>query len=454
MVPKGTGAKSPMRLRGWQVQLVSTLLDDRPKLALWVVPRGSGKSTLTAGLALSHVFDSGIEGARAVVVAQDERSSLRLLATAQRMVELNEDLASRCRVYKDRIVVERTDSQVIALPGESHRIEGSEATLGICDEIGVVRRDAYESLLHSTGKSPAAQLLAIGTPSPPSWREASPMLDLVLDGRARPDDADFRLVEWSGDITHPVDCTHCWETANPGLDDLVSREHLRASLPPRSRESEFRRARLAEWVEHDDASFLPPGTWDTLSTGQPVPDGSTVVLALDGSFNGDSTALLAGTVDVHPHFDVIGLWESREDDPGWRVPILEVEQTIRDAFKRFTVVELTADPFRWARTLQLLESEGFPVTEFNQTPARLTPATTDTYQAAINGELSHSGNRDLARHVANAVVTEDARGVRLAKEKRGSRRRIDLAVTLVMAHSRATWRATRKTRRKTRSFAA
>jgi len=454
LVPKGTGAKFALRPRRWQLALVSTMLDDpRPKLGLWVLPRGSGKSTLTAALALWHIFDSGLEGARAVVVAQDERSALRMLATATRMVETSDELSSRCRVYRDRIVVERSDSQMVALPGEAHRIEGEDASLAICDEIGVVRRDAFESLLHSTGKRRESQLLAIGTPSPPSWRDISPMLDLVLDGRSRPDDPDFALVEFSGDITHPVDCSHCWEAANPGLDDLVHREHMRAALPPRSRESEFRRARLGEWVEHDDAGFLPAGTWGKLNTGEEIPWGADVVVSLDGSFNGDSTALLIATVSQHPHVGVLGLWESKDEDSSWRVPILDVEQTIRDATKTYRVVEIVADPFRWARTLQILESEGLPVVEFNQNPARMTPATVDCYQACINGELTHSGNPDLARHVANAVVTEDARGVRLAKEKRGSRRRIDLAVTLVMAHSRATWRATRKTtRRRTRSF--
>lgn len=442
VTPKGSGAKGPLRLRPWQVDLVSTLLDaPRPKIALWSLPRGQGKSSLTAALALDHVFGD-VEGARAVVVAQDERAATRMLSTVARMVELCPDLASRVRVYRDRIVVERTDSQMVALPGEAHRIEGEDASLGICDEVGFVRRDAFESLLHSTGKRAEAQLLAIGTPSPPVWREASPMLDLVLDGRAHPDVADFRLVEYGGDIAHPVDCPHCWAAANPGLGDLVDAEQLRASLPPRSRESEFRRARLGEWVEQDDSAFLPPGLWSTLSTGTGVPDGSDVVLALDGSFNGDATALLAG------------LWEPPARDSGYRVPILDVEDAIRAAARRWRVVEVVADPFRWARTLQLLGSEGLPVVEFPQTPARLTPATTDTYQACVNREVTHSGHPDLARHVANAVVTEDARGVRLAKEKRDSHRRIDLAACLVMAHSRATWRATRRPpRRRVAAFA-
>jgi phage terminase large subunit-like protein len=105
--------------------------------------------------------------------------------------------------------------------------------------------------------------------------------------------------------------------------------------------------------------------------------------------------------------------------------------------------------------LQALEAERLPVVEFPHSPSRLTAATTDLYSAAVNGRMSHSGNPKLAAHVSAAVIIEDPRGMRLAKALRyRSALKIDLAACLVMAHSRATWRATRKTRKKTRSFAA
>ncbi|MGK2855213.1 MAG: hypothetical protein ACSLE3_14110, partial [Microbacteriaceae bacterium] len=137
------------------------------------------------------------------------------------------------------------------------------------------------------------------------------------------------------------------------------------------------------------------------------------------------------------------------------VPVAEVEQTIRDSCRRWRVVEIIADPFRWTRTLQALESEKLPVVEFPHSPARLTAATGDLYSAAINGLMSHSGDLQLAEHVAAAIITEDARGIRLAKASRSrAARKIDLAACLVMAHSRATWRATHKKRKRVRSFAA
>ncbi|WP_347956873.1 terminase TerL endonuclease subunit, partial [Gordonia aichiensis] len=130
-----------------------------------------------------------------------------------------------------------------------------------------------------------------------------------------------------------------------------------------------------------------------------------------------------------------------------------VEDEIRKACSRWNVVEIVADPFRWTRTLQVLESERLPVVEFPHSPSRLTAATGDLYSAALNGKISHSGDSTLAAHIGAAVIVEDARGIRLAKTSRSRKaRKIDLAACLVMAHSRATWRATRHTRKKVRSF--
>src|SRR5699024_12429976 len=95
----------------------------------------------------------------------------------------------------------------------------------------------------------------------------------------------------------------------------------------------------------------------TLSTGGEIAYRVRVGMALDLYSNGDATSLVVSTVDKHPHLDVAGLWEPPDGDESWRVPILEVEQTIRDACRKWDVVEVTADPFRWARTLQLLNSE-------------------------------------------------------------------------------------------------
>jgi hypothetical protein len=162
-----------------------------------------------------------------------------------------------------------------------------------------------------------------------------------------------------------------------------------------------------------------------------------VVLGFDGSHNSDSTAVVAVSCGPIPHIDVVSCWERPETaGEDWKVPVLDVEQAIRAACRRWNVKEIVADPFRWQRSLQLLADEGLPIVEFPQTTSRMTPATQRFYEAVLNHGLTHSGDPRLARHVGNAVLKVDSRGQRITKETKYSSRKIDLAVSAVMALDR------------------
>jgi phage terminase large subunit-like protein len=284
------------------------------------------------------------------------------------------------------------------------------------------------------GKQAASVVLAIGTPGPE--------LENTVLGRLRTyalDHPDDQLVVWrehsaAGFEDHPVDCRHCWKLANPALRDFLAEDGLVACLPPKMREASFRRARLCQLTDQLEDAWLPPSAWAQVTeVDHLIPERAEVVLAFDGSFNGDTTVLVVATVDQRPHIDLVELWEPA----GRQVPVVDVEDAIRAACRRWRVLEIAADPFRWARSLQLLDGEGLPVVEDPQSPGRMAPATARFYEAVINGALTHSGDSRLARHVGNAVLREDARGARLAKERRDSSRKIDAAVASVMAHDRA-----------------
>lgn len=452
--PKGKGALKPMKLRPWQVDLVGSVLDpvQRPRTAGWCLPRGQGKSTLIAALGLYDLM-LGEVGASVVVAAVDERQAGIVFKTAARMVELSPELESRVQRYADRLVVPGRGSTFQVLPASPASLEGLDPTLAIVDEIGVVNRAVWEVIALAQGKREQSTLIGIGTPGPdPHDSVLSSLRDY---NRAHPEDKSqvYREFSAAGFEHHPADCVHCLELANPALDDFLFRDAVNALLPPKTRESTFRRARLCQFVTESTGSFLPEGKWESLSTGEDVPDGADVVVSLDGSFNSDATAVVVATVGMQPHFDVVGLWEPPVGDPSYRVPVEDVEDAIRAACKRWNVVEVIADPFRWTRTLQVLAKEGLPIVEFPWSTSRITPATTDFYSACINGGLTHSGDADFARHIGNAIVLETVRGVRLDKSRRSNTRHIDLSAAAFMAHSRATWRAMRKTKkRKVGSF--
>lgn len=432
-----------MRLREWQRELIHGAFGDpRPRLALWSLPRGQGKTTLAAALGLFHLFDDE-EGSRVYVVAVDERQARLTFDAATRMVELSEPLSKRVQLFKDKIVVPRTGSVFQVLSATPANLEGLDPSLMILDEIGVMDRRTYEVAALASGKREHSLTLCIGTPSPDA--SDSVMYDLRAYALANPDDASLHFREFAAPEGCDIADEAAWAVANPALGDFLHVDAMRALLPPKTREATFRRARLGQWVVSADDVWVTPTEWAERCTGEVIEDGSDVVLALDGSFSQDSTGLVVCRIGAVPHLDVAGHW-ANPGDPGWRVDVLAVEDVIREACRRWRVAEVTADPYRWQRSLQVLAREGIRVSEFPQSAQRMTPATIGLREAITNSAVTHSGAPNLAEHVSNARVAEDHRGTRLRKVSQHSEKRIDLAVCAVMAHARALHYANRPQR--------
>lgn len=447
VTPRGKGAKSAFRPRDWQLDMCRPLFEGTAHTNVWVVPRGNGKSGLVAALALHHLFTFG-EGARVMVVAQNDRSAARLLKTAARMVELNEELAARAQVFKDKIRVPGTDSEFVAVASEQSAVEGEDLTLAIVDEVGFTARDVFEATVLSTGKRPGSKVLAIGTPSTPRMRDQSPLWDLVVAGRAG--DPTVSLVEYGAPDGCAVDDEDAWKVANPALDDWLGRDEVRAMLPPKTRESEFRRARLGQWVTQSGESFMPAEAWKAAARpGVVIPERTPVILALDGSQRWDATVLVMASVSPKPHLEVAGWWFG-DDDPDYEVSHAAVEARVLEIASRYRVREVTADPFLWQRTLQVLEDEGLKVTKFSQSAGRMSPALAEFRAAVLDGKATHTDDHRLNGHMLAAQLVDSGRGMKLGKPSKTQH--IDGAVASVMAYNRAWWLGGGRQKKKTLSY--
>jgi phage terminase large subunit-like protein len=432
-VPKGEGARKSFELRPWQEDIVYELFDDpRPRTALLSIPRGNGKSTLAAAVGLYGLFADEVEGAQVLCVASDERQAKIIYNAARRMIELSPRLAERCQVFQNKIYVPSTDSTLYTMPAEPGALQGFDPSMALVDELHVVTEDVWGAVQSAAGKRETSLTWAISTPSN---SQESVMFKLREHGLSGVDDS-FWFREYAAPAGCEIDDEDAWAQANPALDDFLFRDAFPATLRT-LRESEFRRYRLGQWVDQVEGAWLVEGVWAGRIDAHPIPDGASVVLGLDGSFSQDCTAIVAVTVKEQPHVDVVELWEPPAGDMAYRVPVADVEDAIRDACRRWNVMEIVADPFRWTRSLQALEAEGLPVVEYPQSPQRMTPATTQLYEAIVNGQVTHSGDPRLAKHMAACAVKTDARGTRLAKEHKHSKRRIDLAIATVMAFDRA-----------------
>lgn len=217
------------------------------------------------------------------------------------------------------------------------------------------------------------------------------------------------------------------------LDDLGRRYHEIAL-------HEWCRYHLNMWLEPDEERWLPPGVWDALQTEKSVPDKTPIVLGFDGSYSGDSTALVAATVEEVPHLWVLGLWEHPGGNVQWQVDHDAVEAAVQDAFRNFAVLEMSADPPYWAQQLgRWAEIYGAErVLAFNTfVRKRMAAACSSFYQAATTDGLTHDGNAALARHIGNAVLKETAQGAYITKEDKASPKKIDAAIAAVIAWNRA-----------------
>jgi phage terminase large subunit-like protein len=159
-----------------------------------------------------------------------------------------------------------------------------------------------------------------------------------------------------------------------------------------------------------------------------------VVLAFDGSWSNDSTAIVGCRIE-DKHLFVVDAWERPPEAQAWVVPTEEIEAALFRALDDYDVVEVPCDPAYWRSKLMEWEEADAPIVEWAPTASRMTPATREFYTAVLEKRLSHDGDPRLSRHIRNAVLKEDLRGSRIVKQVQGAK--IDLAVAAIMAHSRA-----------------
>lgn len=441
MVPKGVGALKPFKLRPWQTEIVRGGYAPGVRTALVSLPRANGKSALAAALAVAELW-VGPPSAEVLVVASDERQARIVLNLARRMIELSPELAERCHVYRDHISVPENDSSMRALPADPAALHGWDPALLIVDELHVVTPEVWEAITSVSGKRPESLVLAISTPA------TSPdtvMWSLVEHGR-RGDDPAFFLKEFAAPEGCATDDREAWKIANPALGDFLAEDGL-ASAQRTLREPVFRQLRLGQWVTGVEG-WMPFGAWDRCASERRPEPRQKVVLAFDGSASGDSTALIGCTVGPDPLLWVEGLWE-QDGDLRWRVPRSDVDTAVDLAFDRYDVLELAADPWGWRSEIEAWAGRHGErrVVQWNTAHGqRMAPATDRLYQAVTTGEVEHDGDPRMAAHIAHAVAKRTPMGDLIAKDKRGSPRKIDAAVAAIVALDRAAWH-TKKTKK-------
>ena len=425
----------------------------RYRRALLEVPKGNGKTPIAAWVA-AYLLATQRSAIIPVAAASYDQAEL-LFGDLRTAIDESPTLSPLFNTFEGEVQVKDGPGRAYKVAAVAGTNDGQRPSAFFADEIHEwVGNKARVHLVIANGAAKRVGSLVVNTTTPGADLDtmAGRLHEYGMKvNRGEVEDPEFLFVCWGCpeeryDLTDPDSpgfqerLFQAIRDANPAADRFMSVPDVASRFYQIARH-EFVRYHLGIWTTVAER-WLPAGSWEACERPGPVPNGTEVCLGFDGSFNGDSTALTVVSCPTEdgelPHIDVAEAWERPDSLVGeWRVPILEVEAAIRAACQRWQVREIVCDPYRWARTYQILEDEGLPIVEFPQSPARMIPATTRYYEAVVNQQLTQSGDPRLARHMSNCAVKVDNRGSRLTKEHRNSTRRIDLAVAAVMAHERA-----------------
>lgn len=451
----------PFQLRPWQKAFIYRAYELKPdgarryRRGLLGLPKGDGKTELAAALAVTELagpvcFNGwGKDGRPAppkprlspdipVAAASFEQADL-LFGAAKTMIRQGA-LRDLCEVYDTEILLKGRPGRMYRVAAAAGTNDGRRPTFFVADELhewtGNKER-VHLVLSNGRAKRAGAWELAISTAG---WDSLSLLGRLYRHGKlveaGNEQDPEFLFVWHEApaalDLADSAQLEQAIRLANPAAGDFLNVEDVKAKFAEIP-EYEFRRYHLNQWVSAPER-WLAPGAWEAAAKPREVPLTEPIVLGFDGSWAGDSTAVVGCTLDGY--LFVIDAWEKPEGGAAeWRVPVMDVEQSVRNTCATRQVLAVACDPYRWQRSIALLGEEGLPIIEWpSHMPGRMAPATGQFEEGLRDGQLTHDGDPRMARHIANCVTRIDSRGRRITKDQKDSARKIDLAVAGVIAY--------------------
>lgn len=430
--PKGYRAGALIELAGFQKEWLEEVLAPGIHAAVESIPRGNGKSTFKAALGCWAGFDPGESGDPQVpiIATTIKQGTKSLYGPLKRMIELEPELADRCKVYTaftdQKIVIPFCNGEIFPISDDPDGLQGLDPSVGLVDEIGFLSVEAWASLLLATGKRPDSLILAIGTPG---FSQESALWHI----REHPS-PEVHFTEFAADVGCRVDDEAQWAKSNPAYVAGFKGEQafrVALSLP----ESLFRIFQLGQWVFGTQGWLGTEGLkiWDGLAAPFVFVPKAPTWAAVDMSRSRDSTALVAlqRRPDGRLHATA-RIWYPKDGVSGV-IDGFEVMQAVRDLDREYDLLGCAYDPRFMEERAGMLSAERVNMIEFPQSLERMNPATGALYETIKNGRLSHDGDPEFRRQVLNAQINLNQHGFTLKKKTPESSEKIDAAVALTMA---------------------
>jgi phage terminase large subunit-like protein len=391
---------------------------------IYSCPKKSGKTTFAAIYVLTMVLIFGYTFPEAICAANDlEQSVGRVFAAIKRIIECSPLLIGEAKITADKITI--GNAVIIAITSNYASAAGANPTVTVFDELWAYDSERARRLFDELVPPPTRQMACRLTVTYAGFTGESVLLEEIYQrGLQQPQigpclyAGDGMLMFWSHECIAP------WQ-------DKKWRDNMRRSLRP----NQYLRMIENHFVSAE-SRFIDMTQWDRCTDsniGHMVSDRNLPIwVGVDASVKHDSTALAAVTwsqsaqnVRLVDHRIFVPRPEQEIDFSR------DVEQTLRDWHRRFSVRAVLYDPYQMAASSQRLIREGVPMKEYPQSPSNLTQIGENLFGLIKARNLMVYPDGEIRSAVSHAIAAEGARGWKIAKDRQSHR--VDVVIALGMA---------------------
>lgn len=474
-------------LEPWQIFILTTVFGWRRRAdggrrfrrAYIEVPRGSGKSTLSSGVALYCLLADREQGADVYSFATTRDQAKIVFGDAKVMAESSAALRERfgLQVLANALYVPRTNSTFQAKSAEGSTLDGLNTHLAIVDELHAHKtRAVYDVVETSLGKRRSSLLWCIttaGFDTSGICYEVRTMSTKVLS-RTTEDETQFAII-YTIDDGDDWSSMEALEKANPNWNVSVRPEVITALLQKAkalpSAINNFKTKHLDVWCSARSA-WLDMSAWKRCErTGLDLSDfeGQPCFIGLDIGSKSDLTVktylfpfeedgkdkyalfcecwLPSKAIETSTNSQYSGWVRSgyiRETD-GAMTDLNVIEESIREDLSRFDVQTVTYDPWQATQIATSLSDEGAPMLECRFTVQNVSDPMKTLEALVIDGRIVHDGNPVMAWMMGNVEARIDAKDNIFPRKERHENK-IDGAVAAILAlRGAATYEPKKKT---------